>query len=39
MGVIYRAEGQSFKDKIAERPLTLDEALEITIQAAQGPRP
>ena len=29
-------EGQSVKDKIAERPLKLDEALDIAIQTAQG---
>ena len=29
-------EGQTVKDKIAERPLKLDEALDIAIQAAQG---
>ena len=29
-------EGQTLKDKIAERPLKLDEALDIAIQTAQG---
>ena len=29
-------EGQTLKDKIAERPLKLDEALDIAIQVAQG---
>ena len=29
-------EGQSVKDKIAERPLKLDEALDIAIQTAEG---
>ncbi len=29
-------EGQTVKDKIAERPLKLDEALDIAIQTAQG---
>ncbi len=29
-------EGQTLKDKIAERPLKLDEALDIAIQIAQG---
>ena len=29
-------EGQTVKDKIAERPLKLEEALDITIQTAQG---
>ena len=31
-------EGQSVKDKIAERPLKLEEALDIAIQTAQGLR-
>ena len=29
-------EGRTVKDKIAERPLKLEEALDITIQTAQG---
>ena len=29
-------EGQTVKDKIAERPLKLDEALDVAIQTAQG---
>ena len=29
-------EGQTVKDKIAERPLKLEEALDIAIQTAQG---
>ena len=29
-------EGQTLKDKIAERPLKLDEALDIAVQTAQG---
>ena len=29
-------EGQTVKDKIAERPLKLDEALDIAVQTAQG---
>ncbi len=29
-------EGQTLKDKIAERPLKLDQALDIAVQTAQG---
>ena len=29
-------EGQTIKDKIAERPLKLDEALDSAVQTAQG---
>jgi serine/threonine protein kinase len=32
----FLAEGQTVKDKIAERPLKLEEALDIAIQTAQG---